>query len=189
MYTTESKSNGTRTRLLDGAVECLRRKGYAETTARDVAEAAGANLRSIGYHFGSTKALLLAAISLNFRNWLQPLIDASGEGARSPEERLRAGMERFVEELAGNGPVLRAWLEAVALAGHEEALRSTLAKNQREFRHRLEQSLRGGEAPRPVESAAAIVTICDGIIIRFLLHGEVARPREVAQLVGKVFGD
>lgn len=48
--------------LLDGAVECLRGKGYAKTTARDIVAASGTNLASIGYHYGSTQALLNAAV-------------------------------------------------------------------------------------------------------------------------------
>ena len=37
---------------------CLREKGYAHTTARDIVAASSTNLASIGYHYGSTKALL-----------------------------------------------------------------------------------------------------------------------------------
>ena len=36
--------------LLAGAVACLREKGYAHTTARDIVAASGTNLASIGYH-------------------------------------------------------------------------------------------------------------------------------------------
>src|SRR5258707_8772719 len=52
-----------REQLLEGAIECLRTKGYARTTARDIAAAANANLASIGYHFGSTEALVNAAVA------------------------------------------------------------------------------------------------------------------------------
>jgi AcrR family transcriptional regulator len=48
--------------LLEGAVRCLREKGYARTTARDIVKASGTNLASIGYHYGSTEALLNAAV-------------------------------------------------------------------------------------------------------------------------------
>lgn len=48
--------------LLAGAVKCLREKGYAGTTARDIVAASGTNLASIGYHYGSTQALMNAAV-------------------------------------------------------------------------------------------------------------------------------
>lgn len=178
MYTKDQ--NSTRTRLLEGALTCLREKGYEGTTARDIAAASGANLRSIGYHFGSTKGLLLEAISLNFREWLRPLIEMADDVAESPVGRIRRGAQRFVESLPENGPVLRAWLEAVVLAGREEALGSTLASNQAEFRSKLEATLAEAGTSRPVAEAAAIVAVCDGLIIRFLLHGEVGDPELVA---------
>ena len=53
---------GHREDLLEGAVRCLREKGYAHTTARDIVAASSTNLASIGYHYGSTKALLNAAV-------------------------------------------------------------------------------------------------------------------------------
>src|SRR5687767_6688051 len=48
--------------LIEGAIKCLRTKGYARTTARDIAAASGAGLASIGYHFGSKDALLAKAL-------------------------------------------------------------------------------------------------------------------------------
>ncbi len=177
-----------RERLIEGALNCLRKKGYAATTARDIATASNANLRSIGYHFGSTKGLLSAAMSLNFRLWLEPLIAAAADDARSPSERLQTGMDRFTESLPENGPVLRAWLEAIALAGREPELAETLADNQAEFRERLQDTLSQAGASNPSEQAAALVALCDGLIVRFLLHGEVVAPntacREAAEAVG-----
>jgi AcrR family transcriptional regulator len=178
MYTKEKDS--VRTRLLEGALSCLREKGYADTTARDVAAAADANLRSIGYHFGSMKGLLLAAISLNFRRWLEPLIDATTGVEESAADRLRLGMTRFTEALTDNTTTLGAWLDAVALAGHDAELRAELARNQAEFRAALARTLVAAGDDEPDRHAAAIVTVCDGVIVRFLLHREQVDPREVA---------
>jgi AcrR family transcriptional regulator len=178
MYT---KDTPVRERLIGGALRCLREKGYAGTTARDIAAASDANLRSIGYHFGSTRELLNAAISLNFRLWLEPLIEAAGDETRSPADRLRVGMARFTESLPENGPVLRAWLEAIALAGQEPELAIALANNQAEFRKRLQTTLAQAGASNPSEQAAALIAVCDGLIVRFLLHGEVTAPANASR--------
>lgn len=185
MYTNEPES--VRDRLLDGALRCLQTKGYAETTARDIAAASGANLRSIGYHFGSTKELLLAAISLNFRRWLEPLIDATTDDRGSPAERIQLGMARFTEALPEHAAVLRAWLEAIVVAGHEADLRAVLASNQAEFRAGLEATLADAGLNQPQMQAAAVISVCDGVIVRFLLHGEVADPDEVARGAARAF--
>jgi AcrR family transcriptional regulator len=168
-------------RLIAGALQCLREKGYARTTARDIAAASDANLRSIGYHFGSTGELLNTAISLNFRLWLEPLIEAAADTTRAPADRLRIGMDRFTESLPENAPVLRAWLEAIALTGREPGLAHSLADNQDEFRNRLQATLAEAGASSPGEKAAAVIAVCDGLIVRFLLHEEIIAPEEASR--------
>lgn len=167
-------------RLLEAAVVCLQRQGYAATTAREVASEAEANLRSIGYHYGSTQGLLLAAISDNWRRWLQPLIVAASSDDRVPRERLREGMALFVCALSENAPMVNAWLEAVTLASRDTELRITLAENQRQFRLALARTLAEAGQSDAESRAAAIITVCDGLVVRFLLHGEVGIPAEVA---------
>jgi AcrR family transcriptional regulator len=71
---------GHREDLLAGAVACLRDKGYARTTARDIVAASGANLGSIGYHYGSTEALLNAAVLAAVEEWGTQLAGAMAGG-------------------------------------------------------------------------------------------------------------
>lgn len=52
---------GHREDLLEGAKRCLLEKGFVRTTARDIVKESGANLASIGYHYGSKDALLAQA--------------------------------------------------------------------------------------------------------------------------------
>jgi len=166
---------------LEAAIACLQRQGYAATTARDIAAEAGANLRSIGYHYGSTRGLLLAAISANWRRWLAPLIAVASDDARPPEERLVEGMTLFSAALSENAPIVHAWLEAVTLAPRDAALRATLAANQQEFRTALAANLAAAGQPEADTRADAIITVCDGLIVHFLLYGEARRPRDVAR--------
>jgi hypothetical protein len=44
-------------------------EGYARTTARDIAAAAGTSMAAIGYHFRSKDALLMAAMLEAFDEW------------------------------------------------------------------------------------------------------------------------
>jgi AcrR family transcriptional regulator len=55
--------------LLAGAKKCLLEKGYARTTARDIAQAAGVSLAAIGYHFGSKDALMNEAMFQAIEEW------------------------------------------------------------------------------------------------------------------------
>jgi len=60
---------GNREDLLAGALECLKTKGWARTTVRDIAAAAGVNHAAIGYHFGSREALLIEAFTQAIEAW------------------------------------------------------------------------------------------------------------------------
>ncbi|GAA2390781.1 TetR family transcriptional regulator [Catellatospora methionotrophica] len=51
----------TKQRLLDGAMETLRKQGIAGVSARNIAGAAGVNQALVFYHFGSVDDLLVAA--------------------------------------------------------------------------------------------------------------------------------
>jgi len=54
-------ASDTRQRLIDGALETIRRDGIAATSARTIAATAGVNQALIFYHFGSIGALLAEA--------------------------------------------------------------------------------------------------------------------------------
>jgi AcrR family transcriptional regulator len=183
--------DSTKDRLLEAAIACLQRQGYAATTARDIAAEADANLRSIGYHYGSTRGLLLTAISTNWRRWLAPLIAAAGVSefnlahtsgdAQSPQERLAEGMTLFSSALSENAPMVHAWLEAVTLAPRDAELRATLVANQQEFRAALAANLAAAGQPEANERAGAIITVCDGLIIEYLLYGKAQQPKDIAR--------
>lgn len=175
------EDDSVKNRLLEAAIVCLQRHGYAATTARDIASESHANLRSIGYHYGSTRALLLAAISTNWRRWLTPLITAARSEDRPPQERLAEGMALFSSALSENAPMANAWLEAVALAPRDPELQSILAANQQEFRAALARTLAAAGQPDADDRAWAIIAMCDGLVVRFLLHGDAAQPVDVAR--------
>jgi hypothetical protein len=84
---------------------------------------------------------------------------------------LEAGLERFTQELPRNAGLVAAWLEAVTRPEHRERLR----ENQLGFIERM-------DVPR--ERAHAIVTLCDGLVVRYLLHGEVPPVRQMVKSLG-----
>lgn len=57
----QDRAADTRARLMDGAIETLRRQGYARSSARQIAATAGVNQALIFYHFGSVDELLAAS--------------------------------------------------------------------------------------------------------------------------------
>jgi AcrR family transcriptional regulator len=58
-----SESTGqTQQSLLDASIKLFSQRGYADVGIREIADAAGANIASIKYHFGSKRDLYLAAV-------------------------------------------------------------------------------------------------------------------------------
>src|SRR5213080_2701881 len=102
-----------RDQLLEGAIKCLRSKGYTRTTARDIARAANASLASIGYHFGSKEALLNEAITRTCDEWTTRLGQAAFAGKNeSPLGQMAASWVAMLSSFEELRPVLVGLIEA-----------------------------------------------------------------------------
>src|SRR3712207_4547502 len=117
--------NGNREKLLRAALVCLREKGYAGTTARDLAAESGANLASIGYHFGGKEALLDAAIIEGFRAWTAEVEAATFEASdATAQERYLRSLAMTVDRFGELQPYLVAFVEAFRSEEHTSELQS-----------------------------------------------------------------
>jgi AcrR family transcriptional regulator len=112
---------GNREALLAGAIECLYEKGYARTTARDIATAAGTSLAAIGYHYGTTQELLNQAVFAAMDRWGNEV----QARLRSEEKPGQTYLDRFTEILAQaiasireDRPVWEATLDMMAQIRH-----------------------------------------------------------------------
>jgi AcrR family transcriptional regulator len=121
---------GNREDLLTGARHCLYTKGYARTTARDIATEAGTSLAAIGYHFGSVQALLNAAMVQTVSEFADSLKEgrrqAVGDGG--PVERLAAVLADTIRHFAEHRQIWLANLEATVAAEHSPELREELLR-------------------------------------------------------------
>jgi AcrR family transcriptional regulator len=126
---------GNREALLAGAKRCLIEKGYARTTARDIAAASGVSLAAIGYHFGSKEALMNQAIYEFVGEWgeeVQRALSAEGAPDAEPLKRFESILGRTIESFSG--PARGMWAAQLELMGpmeHSEELRTFLAGVQR----------------------------------------------------------
>jgi AcrR family transcriptional regulator len=125
---------GNREDLIAGAKRCLLGKGYAATTARDIAAASGVSLAAIGYHFGSKDALMNQAVFDSIGDWadeLQRGMDADEVLDGPPLRRFEAAIDRTLTSFGGPDHGLwAAQLELMGLALHNDDLRAFLASVQ-----------------------------------------------------------
>lgn len=119
------QSEGVRGRLIDAAIETLKRDGFVGASARAIAEEAGATQSLIFYHFGSVANLLLMALdrvssdrfeqygaAVSDVNSLSELIDAATDIFRND---LEAGYITVLVELIAGASSSRELGEQVAL--------------------------------------------------------------------------
>jgi AcrR family transcriptional regulator len=160
--------------LLRGAIECLRTNGYVTTTARDIAAASGANLASIGYHFGSKERLLNEALIrlLEERNRsVGSVAVASGDG--SPADFLSSLFDAAVGVFDAPRPLLAAFVEGIAQAERSDELRQQLAAHYREARRGIATTLEANIGGRDPEiMASLLLALFDGLLLQGLVDGD-----------------
>ncbi|QLQ37282.1 TetR/AcrR family transcriptional regulator [Micromonospora robiginosa] len=128
---------GNREDLLAGAKRCLMEKGYAATTARDVAASAGTSLAAIGYHFRTTRALLDEALVEAMAEWGEELERALAHDAGpdvTPERRFELAWERIIESYARLRPLWAVQFELIARMDRHPELREAFAAANRQAR-------------------------------------------------------
>ena len=169
---------GNREALLAGAKRCLIEKGYARTTARDIAAASGVSLAAIGYHFGSKDALMNQAIYEFVGEWADEVERALGaEGAPDTEpllQRFESVMERTIESF--EGPARGMWAAQLELLGpmeHSEERRKFLAGVQSDAANGLAELLLGidpNQDPEAARKAGSILhAMFIGIVVKWFM--------------------
>ena len=167
---------GQREDLLAGAKQCLAERGYAHTTARDIVAVTGANLASIGYHFGSKDALLNAAILETFEEWGDTIAGAvSAEPAETPGRRLELFFDRLLAAAPRHRAVLVASVQAYAQAEFAPDIRDQLLRNYAQSRRDL-AALVLDTAPDAVSAreAASVgslaLALINGVMLQWMLE-------------------
>ena len=168
---------GNREALLAGAKRCLIEKGYARTTARDIAAASGVSLAAIGYHFGSKEALMNQAIYEFVGEWgeeVQRAVSAEGALDAEPLKRFESILGRTIESFGG--PARGMWaaqLELFTPMEHNEELRTFLANVQRVAADGLAELFLGIDPARDPEKARTAGSVLHalfiGIIVKWFL--------------------
>jgi AcrR family transcriptional regulator len=96
-----TKAEETRSRILAAALELFRRRGFDQTTMREIATEAGVALGSAYYYFASKEALVMAFYA-HANEEMAAQIEARLNEAKGLETRLRAILDVKFEYFAPN---------------------------------------------------------------------------------------
>ncbi|MFD7103786.1 TetR/AcrR family transcriptional regulator [Streptomyces celluloflavus] len=178
---------GHRERLLAAARRCLEEQGYARTTSRDLAAAAGAPLGTINYHYGSKEGLLNAALLETLQEWGDRTVP--GRSAAAPADgagqRLELMWSRVIDAVQTQRPMLVAAVEAYAQAERAPEIRQQIADALERSRPQLAADLHGLDTEADEETARAVgsvhMALIAGLTQQWLADPERApSSREVA---------
>jgi AcrR family transcriptional regulator len=188
---------GNREDLLAGAKRCLYEKGYARTTARDIAAASGVSLAAIGYHFGSKEALLNAARIEAIGEWWDELgrtLTADADPEASPMARIEAIWTKVIESFATHRPLWVASFEMLAQIDQAPEVRNAVADAQQQARLGL-ASLFHNLDPTLDEKTAWVVgsfylALLPGVAAQWLIDPEHAPSgRDLAEALRTIVAD
>ena len=171
-----SGDTGSKSKLIQGALNCIAHKGYAATSSRDIARAAGANVASINYHFGSKEALVNEALGQCFGMWNQRVEEvfeaAAGLG---PRDQLAAILRAAIDSFADLRSSVHACIESYAPALRSGELRERLAAGYAAVREsgvsaatkHMEQV--GLAAPDNLAAITSVLmAVCDGLMLQWI---------------------
>jgi len=180
---------GNREDLLAGAMRCLYEKGYARTTARDIASAAGVSLAAIGYHYGTKDELLNAALYQALAEWGNDLGEAlSARPDATPAERFEEVWTQVIRSFAANQRLWAVQFEIVAFLDQKPEIQAAFAAANQQAREGL-ADLFGV----PGDAAGAVLqALVGGLAVQWLVdpdsvpsgHDLRAAVRAIAATVG-----
>ena len=173
--------------LLAGAVQCLREKGYAHTTARDIVAASGTNLASIGYHYGSTRALLNAAVIAAMEDFGAEMAKAIGDPDPGPGalDRFERFWTRVIDSFQASSQVWLATFDIFTVAQRDPEVRAAVADGLEDGR-KLWARLLYGVDDADEDTVRAIGSLhqalVSGVLVQWLIDPERApSPAELSR--------
>jgi len=149
--------------------------------------ASGTNLASIGYHYGSTKALLNAAVLQALDEFGEQMARAMGAGAVADETTLER-LERFwaavIDSFASNRQVWLATFDIFTVAQRDPEVRAAVADGLEDARAFWAQALYGVD-PADLQQARAVGSLhqalVSGVLVQWLIDpGRAPSPAQLA---------
>jgi AcrR family transcriptional regulator len=176
---------GHREDLLAGAKRSLYEKGYAGTTARDIVAASGTNLGSIGYHYGSTKALMNAAMLSAIEDWGDAIgLTLTAAADDEPADPLVRFWRRVIGTIDTHRELWLASVEAMIQSEHSPDLRAQIAAGMEQGRRGM-AALMTGTADEDsldeetVRSLGSVqMALMSGVMIQWLMNPATAPSAE-----------
>lgn len=183
--------------IVDAALRCLARDGYAGTSLQRVADEAGLPKRAVLYYFGSREGLFEHVVLQLGRRLLRQ-IDESVVGLDEPADIAVTGFETMWRGMTSDRALVVAWLGVRAEAATNPALARAASHFtdglRRRIAARVDAALERGrrlDAPRDATETLILASI-QGLVLEYVERGDTPRLREATaafqQLLARTVG-
>ncbi len=164
------------------ARNCLLEKGFSNTTARDIAAAAGVSLAAIGYHFRSKEALLTEAFFLAIEDWEKEFrlaLNTAIPADAGPVERFEATWTQLIKTIQTHRSLWAANFELFAQLENFKEIQRVLGNSLQQARSSLASLFLHQEESSIDRETARVMggfyhALMSGLIAQFLIAPEQA---------------
>ncbi|MCB2073712.1 MAG: TetR/AcrR family transcriptional regulator [Novosphingobium sp.] len=175
-----SKEAESRLRLLDAAIELMRREGHTAVTVRRISEEAGLKRQLVHYYFHSMEDLFVEIV----RRVSERYLERQARALASPNPA------RAIWELASNPQAARLEIELMAVGNRLESVRKLMADYSERARQlqvdAIRSALEGGKVVCPFERPEAVVVFLRGIAKLIVMETNTGISSGHAEMIAEV---
>lgn len=175
-----SKQAQSRLRLLDAAIELMRKEGHTAVTVRRICDEAGLKRQLVHYYFHSMEELFLEIV----RRVSDRYLDRQAKALASPNPA------RAIWELASNPHAARLEIELMALGNRMESVRNLIADYSERARRLQADAVRsafeGGSVVCPFERPEAVVVFLRGVAKAIVMESNTGISGGHAEMIAEV---
>ena len=180
-----------RAEIAHGLYQSIAKRGYANTSVRDIAKESNTALGLITHYFESKDEILYTLADHVFKQYQQSFVQFfESHSDKSPKERLKLGIKFLFENLAGDRDLIAVFQELINLSRHDKKLRTSLRKLYRRYRETvagfLGECAQGANVPDDVilRLATFLVSASEGASDQWGLDPKGIRLSEMAEMAG-----
>lgn len=170
--------------LGEAALRCIRAKGVAGVSARQIAAEAGVTQGLITHHFGEVQELVAYAFDLMSDGILEQLTAAIDAAPPNPQARLDAYIEASFSKALFDQDVLRVWVVFWGLILHSPRMSASQKSEYSDYVSAVERLISDLAASEGFQihdvrlAAVAFTALLDGLWLAWCLNPAAFRPED-----------
>jgi len=156
-----ARKDTQREKILMTALQCLSDKGYANTSMRNIANAAGVALSQLNYHFVSKEKLFLAVVDITAEKYLKEFRDYIFAG-NGPLESIRRFSQYFRSSLEESPTMIKLLYDFMSIGLWNPIFGEKLNGLFKDIALIIEEAINGYGSKKPGYNAEAIARVLSG---------------------------